>query len=323
LKIYDLVEKESFKIVKKEAGKTHVEKTVEMRTTDDPKRPFIEMTGKGEWVFDHHEGCLVSSNTKYDFICQASSSVSVRLPIETKITYLDPAFIAESRKRTAERQAAYEVEAKQKLALEYEKMASEKSFKRLQKIALSRDSLSSELRLSNDGKFFAIGSNNGKISIYNQTNAEPIKQLEGLRTSVRMMEFSPDNQYLIASCGIEGKGWNLQTGESFSLPSINSSHPEFAAFTADSRFAYLAGSSGGVTRFEIKTGQSELMAEKIDSADTMILTTDGSQLVFSNYKRECNFWSLQSKSIAKTMNPNQNKTRTYNASSLSPSGRGL
>ncbi len=323
LKIYDLVEKESFKIVKEEAGKTHVEKTVEMRTTDDPKRPFIEMTGKGEWVFDHHEGCLVSSSAKYDFIFQVSSSVSVRLPIESKITYLDEAVVAETRKRASERQAAYEIEKRQKLDLAYEQMASGKSFKRLQKISLSQNSSTAELRLSNDGKFFAIASSDGKIAIYNQTNPEPIKQLNGVKSSVRMMEFSPDNQYLIASCGFDGKGWNLQTGESFSLPSRNGSFAEFAAFSADSRYAYLAGPSGGVERFEVKTGQRELLMDKIDSSEAMVLTNDGHQLVFSNYKQELNLWNLQSKSISKTVNTNQNRTRTYHNMVMSPSGRGL
>jgi S1-C subfamily serine protease/WD40 repeat protein len=323
LKIYDLVEREIFKIAKKEGGKTHVEKIIEIKTTDDPKRPFIEMTGKGEWVFDDQEGCLVSSNTKYDFICQASSSVSIRMPIETKITYLDAAVVAESRKRANEQQVAYEAERREKLALEYEQMGTGKNFKRHQKIEFPRDTLIQEIRLSDDGKLFAIGAIDGKIAIYDRTNPKPIKQLDGLKSSARMMEFSPNNQYLIASCGFDGKGWDLQTGESFSLPSQNSSYAEFAAFTADSQFVYLAGSSGGIARFEIKTGQRELVTDKIESSEKMVLLKDGNQLAFSNYRKELNFWNLQSKSIAKTTNPNPNRTRTYQNLVMSPSGRGL
>jgi S1-C subfamily serine protease/WD40 repeat protein len=324
LKLYDVIESERFKIKKREGNQTYVEKNVELKTTDDSKRPYLDLSGQGEWVFNHQEGYLELTTAKYDFVLQATANVSIRIPIEVKINYIDRETVAANAKKAQEQQAIYEAKANQKKALDYEQMPAGVKVKRLQRFNLGKSQVQA-MCLSKDGAYLAVALIDGKISLFSRNKTEPIKELKGNNGSSKMIEFSPDSQFLIAGSYAEARAWNIQTEETFSLSQNLASYSQTSVFSPDSRYVYLIKSYDGIERFELKTGISNQVFKDDSHMEAITLSKDGKTLILTDHRKEIVHWNLESNQLTKKVSLNQNgaQRNSYNFAVLSPSGIGL
>jgi WD40 repeat protein len=107
---------------------------------------------------------------------------------------------------------------------------------------------------SPDGSTFAVGLNNGDISIYDTTTWTRIRKLQGHTSRIFSLAFSPSSlQLLSGSSGTTVQLWNIETGLSENILKTDSTHARAVAFSPCGNQVAFASDSEFVILWDIHT----------------------------------------------------------------------
>jgi WD40 repeat protein len=126
----------------------------------------------------------------------------------------------------------------------------------------------------------ASGSLNGQIQLLNHRTGERLHQLEGHRTWVRSVTFSPDGQRLASAGGDGTVGlWDVATGECLQIWAAHHSPVQAVAFSPDGQRLASGSWDRTVKLWDIATGGClQTLVGHADRLTALLFSTDGTTL---------------------------------------------
>jgi WD40 repeat protein len=148
----------------------------------------------------------------------------------------------------------------------------------------------SALKISPNGKLLAsAGSNDNDIFLWDIASSKLIRILEGHKTSVTDLSFSPDNKSL-ASCSVgnEGKIWDLTTGEVKVVLKVG--NEKGIAFSPDGKFLAASDESGkSVNLWDIG---KEAIIKNLEGNSDPIFSPDG-KILYDKDRENVYAWDVK------------------------------
>jgi WD40 repeat protein len=147
------------------------------------------------------------------------------------------------------------------------------------------------------GDIVASGSLNGQIHLLNYRTGQRLHQLDGHRTWVRSVTFSPDGQ-ILASAGGDGTVglWDVATGQRLQMWAAHQSPVQAVAFSPDGQRLASGSWDRTVKLWEIQTGAQatcvQTWAGHADRITALLFSNDGTTLLSASQDGTIRQWDL-------------------------------
>lgn len=132
----------------------------------------------------------------------------------------------------------------------------------------------------------------GAITIYSLADGSEIKRLQGLRSQIGQMAFTPTGDRLISASGDRTvRLWDLRDGRMIRTFSGQTDEARSLVVSQDGRTLALGGWYGGLTTWEIETGKPLVSFRgHTDAVTALVFTADGKRLVSGSRDMTVKVW---------------------------------
>jgi WD40 repeat protein len=154
------------------------------------------------------------------------------------------------------------------------------------------------------GDIVASGSLNGQIQLLNHRTGERLHQLDGHRTWVRSVTFSPAGQWLASAGGDGTVGlWDVATGQRLQIWAAHQSPVQAVAFSPDGQRLASGSWDRTVKLWDIATGAClQTLMGHADRITALLFAHDGTALLSASQDGTIRQWGLEGQPIGPTLN---------------------
>jgi WD40 repeat protein len=177
-----------------------------------------------------------------------------------------------------------------------------------------------------DGKTLAVGSQSGRIHLFDFATGKPTGTLDGHTSEVVAIVYAPDGKTIVSTAHLwDGKdlpvrAWDAPTGKPLWARADTRTFPTDLALPADGRTVYTTG-NGGIPRWDMKTGEPLPRVKAYDQYTTaMAVSADGKYLMAGGF-RDVVLWDLVRDRRVRTWRATEDDhNNTVEALAFSPDG---